>query len=66
MNTATLKVAGMSCGHCAKAVEGAVAKLGASASVELASGKVTVSHDEARVPLAAIIDAIKKLGYEVA
>lgn len=65
MKTIVLNVSGMSCGHCARAVEGAVEKLGASAKVDLAAKKVTVSYEEGRVTPEAIAEAIKKQGYGV-
>lgn len=46
MANVTLKVEGMSCGHCVSAVEKAVTGAGASGSVDLATGKVTVQYDE--------------------
>ncbi|MEC0231851.1 copper ion binding protein [Paenibacillus alba] len=66
MQTATLKVAGMSCGHCVNSVEGAVKKLGALGKVDLNGGSVTVDFDEAKVSLDAIKEAIEEQGYDVA
>lgn len=65
MQTATLKVQGMSCGHCVQAVEGAVKKLGGSAKVDLASGMVTVEFDESQTSLQAIKESIEDQGYDV-
>jgi copper chaperone len=65
MQTVTLKVEGMSCGHCVNSVEGAVGKLGASGKVDLNAGAVTVQFDEAKVSLAAIKEAIEEQGYDV-
>jgi copper chaperone len=65
MQTATIKVQGMSCGHCVNAVEGAVRKLGASAKVDLASGMVTVEFDETKTTLEAIKESIEDQGYDV-
>ncbi|SFB43764.1 copper chaperone [Cohnella sp. OV330] len=64
MNT-TLKVEGMSCGHCVNSVEGALKKLGAEAKVDLAAGSVAVSYDESKLGLADIKTAIEDQGYEV-
>ena len=52
-----LKVDGMSCEHCVKAVEGAVGALSgvSGVAVDLAAGIVTVEHD----PTEASIDKIK-------
>jgi len=65
MQTATLKVQGMSCGHCVSAVEGAVRKLGGQAKVDLASGTVTVEFDETKTSLEAIKESIEDQGYDV-
>ncbi|MFD2333325.1 cation transporter [Cohnella sp. GCM10020058] len=62
---ATLKVEGMSCGHCVNSVEGALKKLGADAKVDLAAGSVAVSYDESKLGLADIKTAIEEQGYEV-
>lgn len=65
MSNVTLKVQGMSCGHCVNAVEGAVSKLGATAKVDLASSSVVVEFDESKVALSAIKEAIEDQGYDV-
>ncbi|MFC3797677.1 cation transporter [Cohnella sp. GCM10012308] len=62
---ATLKVEGMSCGHCVNSVEGALKQLGAEAKVDLAAGSVAVSYDESKLGLADIKTAIEDQGYEV-
>lgn len=65
MQTVTLKVEGMSCGHCVSAVEGAVRKLGTEGTVDLAAGTVTVAYDDGKVSIKAIKDAIEEQGYDV-
>ncbi|MDB5055391.1 MAG: copper chaperone [Bacilli bacterium] len=65
MQTVTLKVEGMSCGHCVNSVEGAVKKLGTNGKVDLAQKSVTVEFDESKVSLDAIKEAIEKQGYDV-
>jgi copper chaperone len=65
MQTVTLKVEGMSCGHCVNAIEGAVKKLGANGKADLAAKSVTVEFDESKVTLGAIKEAIEDQGYEV-
>lgn len=65
MQSVTLNVQGMSCGHCVNSVEGAVGKLGASAKVDLAAGQVAVEFDESKVTLGAIKEAIEDQGYDV-
>lgn len=65
MQTVTLKVEGMSCGHCVNSVEGAVKNLGASGKVDLNAGVVTVEYDESKLSLDAIRVAIEDQGYDV-
>lgn len=65
MEKQTLKVEGMSCGHCVASVEGAVKKLGASAKVDLAGKQVSVDYDSSKVSLDAIKEAIEDQGYSV-
>ncbi|WP_410514670.1 copper chaperone CopZ [Paenibacillus sp. BR2-3] len=65
MQSVTLKVEGMSCGHCVNSVEGAVKNLGASATVDLANNSVSVNYDESKVSLEAIKEAIEDQGYDV-
>ncbi|MGP7816425.1 copper chaperone CopZ [Niallia sp. 01092] len=67
MEKVTLKVEGMSCGHCVKAVESSVGELsGVSAvTVKLEEGLVDVAYNEAEVSLDAIKEAIDDQGYDV-
>lgn len=67
MSQVVLNVEGMSCGHCVKAVEGALAKLAgvASAQVSLADHNVTVQYDEGQVTVDAMKEAIEDQGYDV-
>lgn len=65
MSNATLNVQGMSCGHCVQSVEKSVRSLGASAKVDLQTGKVDVEFDESKVELSAIKEAIEDQGYSV-
>jgi copper chaperone len=63
-----LKVEGMSCGHCVKAVTGAVGALPglAGVKVDLEAGTVSFSYDPSAAPLAAIEAAIIDAGYDIA
>lgn len=62
--TITLKVSGMSCGHCAARIEQAVASIhGASGKVDLSAGTVTVEAPET-VTKAEIAAAIEQAGYK--
>jgi len=66
MATATLKVTGMTCQHCVKAVAGALeSQDGVSrAQVDLAGGRATVDYDESRVSPRELADAVMDEGYE--
>ncbi|MGG6313741.1 copper chaperone CopZ [Paenibacillus macerans] len=65
MQNITLNVEGMSCNHCVKSVEGAVAGLGAAGKVDLAAKKVDVTFDETKVTVEQIKEAIEDQGYDV-
>jgi copper chaperone len=67
MEKKTLKVEGMSCEHCVKAVNSAVSGLAglAGVSVDLKSGTVSFSYDPAQTPLETVTAAIVDAGYEV-
>ncbi|WP_138754216.1 copper ion binding protein [Paenibacillus sinopodophylli] len=65
MANAVLKVEGMTCGHCVSAVEKAVGQAGAVGKVDLASKKVSVEFDEAKVTIEAVKAAIEDQGYDV-
>jgi copper chaperone len=58
-------VTGMTCGHCIRAVTGAITSRDATAAVrvDLATGRVEVDSDAPRAELAA---AIAEEGYDVA
>lgn len=65
MQNVTLKVQGMSCGHCVHSVEKALERIGVSGKADLAAGTVHVRYDEAEVNLNAIREAIEEQGYDV-
>lgn len=66
MTTKVLKIQGMTCAACAKAVERASKKVeGVSeASVNLATEKLTVTFEEDKTNLEVIASAIGKAGYK--
>ncbi|MCL1888308.1 MAG: copper ion binding protein [Kiritimatiellaeota bacterium] len=68
MEKKTLKVKGMSCEHCVRAVGNALCAIDgvADVAVSLEDGTVSFSHDPALAPLEAIKAAIVDEGYEVA
>lgn len=59
------QVSGMTCGHCERAVQNAIAKVDAQAqtSIDRASGKVVVQSEASREALS---QAIQEEGYTVA
>lgn len=68
MNTLILTVSGMSCMGCVNSVKNLVSALPGvtGVQVDLASGRVEVSHDPARADAQAIRQAIEGGGYQVA
>ncbi|MCM3397168.1 copper chaperone CopZ [Oceanobacillus profundus] len=68
MQTKTLDVKGMTCGHCKMSVEGALNKLDGvtAAEVDLGSGKVEVTYDETKISLDNMKEAVEDQGYDVA
>lgn len=65
MATATLKVTGMTCGHCVKAVTQALENVDGvrSARVELSGGRATVDYDDATTSPQALAEAVTEEGY---
>ena len=62
-----LKVSGMSCEHCVKAVTNALYSLPGidGVSVDLGAGEVSLEHDPAQITLNAIKAGIMDQGYGV-
>ncbi|MFC7064036.1 copper chaperone CopZ [Halobacillus seohaensis] len=62
----TLEVNGMTCGHCEKSVKDSLNTLEGvhGVEVDLASGKVDVTYDEAYVSKDMMKEAIEAQGYE--
>ncbi|PGT86454.1 copper chaperone CopZ [Bacillus sp. AFS040349] len=67
MEKVTLKVKGMSCGHCVSSIEGSVGKLNGvqSVKVNLSSGEVDIEFDSSEVHLKDIKETIDEQGYDV-
>ncbi|QCX33329.1 copper-translocating P-type ATPase [Caloramator sp. E03] len=61
----TIKIGGMTCAACAKAVERSVKKLDGviKGEVNMATEKLLVEYDPSKVRISMIKDAIKKAGY---
>lgn len=67
MEKTTLKVEGMSCGHCVKAVESSVGELAGvkGVKVDLENGLVNVEFNKQEVSLETIKETIDDQGYDV-
>ena len=67
METKVLKIVGMSCAHCQKAVTDALQGLSGvrSVQVDLGAGQATVAYDPAKVTVQAMKEAVAEAGYEV-
>ncbi|NLW44859.1 MAG: heavy-metal-associated domain-containing protein [Syntrophomonadaceae bacterium] len=67
MSVKQLKVAGMSCQHCQRAVENSLLALPGikRAEVDLSQGTVTVEYDAERVGLDDMKKSVADAGYEV-
>ncbi len=67
METTTLQVKGMTCGHCVKAVEGSVGELNGveTVKVNLEAGSVEVKFNPSEVTLGQIKETIDDQGYDV-
>lgn len=66
MNTKTLKIEGMTCAACAKAVERATKKIEGvnESNVNFATEKLNISYEDSKVALSDIKKAIEKAGYQ--
>lgn len=66
MTEATYSVAGMTCDHCVRAVETEIGRIAgvASVSVDLGTGRVTLTSDEPVDP-ALVRAAVEEAGYAV-
>ena len=66
MSKETLKVGGMSCGHCEKAVMNALADIGVkTVKADSGAGEVYVEFDASTVTIDKIKAEITETGYEV-
>lgn len=67
MKSAQLKIGGMTCSACAKAIEKAVSKLPSTTdvSVNYATERLSVTFDEEQLTLDEINGAVTKAGYEM-
>ncbi|HEY8468272.1 MAG TPA: cation transporter [Longimicrobiales bacterium] len=65
MAIATLKIQGMHCDHCVRAVTAALEQLDGvrEARVDLSQGRAVVEYDEARVTTRQLVGAVMDEGY---
>ena len=65
MTTTTLKVTGMTCGHCVRAVTDAIGALQGvqSTDVQLQTGQAIVVYDQAKVSPRDMVSAVMDEGY---
>jgi copper chaperone len=66
MTHTTLKIDGMSCGHCVASVKRALASLDGVTVENVAVGSATVAYDPAIASPAKIVDVISDAGYTAA
>jgi copper chaperone len=65
MASASLKVSGMTCSHCVRAVARALERIEGvrTAAVDLEAGRAEVEYDEARTDPRVFLDAVSEEGY---
>jgi len=66
MEKVTLKVTGMSCGHCVNKIETALKELAGveKANVNLKKGMAKVKYDDSFQTLDKLTDTVRDVGYE--
>jgi len=64
--TLTLRIDGMSCAHCVRAVRDALADVPGATVERVDIGGATVAYDPSRTSPAALADAVRDAGYEPA
>lgn len=65
METLKLAISGMTCGHCARAIEGAVSRISGvtRVKVDLATASADIQYEPQTVTMDAIKSAIEEEGY---
>lgn len=66
MQTLSLKIDGMSCGHCVAAVRSALDRLEGVKTEQVEIGSARVSYDPGRATVEQIVDAVNDEGYAAA
>lgn len=65
MSTMTMKVDGMSCGHCVMSVERALSEIEGVKVEQVKIGSAVVQFDAAKVSASKIAEAVEDAGYAV-
>ncbi|HEY0930440.1 MAG TPA: heavy-metal-associated domain-containing protein [Gemmatimonas sp.] len=65
MQTLKLEISGMSCGHCVKAVDKALAQVDGVTVQSVAVGEATVSVDPSRATSQQLAEAVADAGFQV-
>lgn len=66
MSRTTLKIDGMSCGHCVASVKKALDAVDGVTAAQVAIGTATVEYDPARATPEQIAEAVNDAGYAAA
>ncbi len=65
MKNITLKVLGMTCGHCVKSIETALKEKNILGKADLKNKSVNAQFDESKIKESEIKSILSELGYEV-
>lgn len=65
MQRLTMKISGMSCGHCVASVSKALQQLDGVTVDRVAVGQAVVEFDPATTPVSTVTDAVEGAGYSV-
>ena len=63
METVSLKITGMTCGHCVAAVDSALKQVQGVNAANVEIGRATVTLDPKVATTGAVIDAVEDAGY---
>jgi copper chaperone len=63
MNRTTMKIDGMSCGHCVKSVKQALESLDGVKVTDVKIGSATVEYDDTLASPSKIVEAVSAAGY---
>ena len=63
METVSLEITGMSCGHCVAAVDKALKQVDGVSAANVEIGRATVTLDPKVATTGAVVDAVEDAGY---